>query len=95
MRHERHVMVVDTCRGHGSFNWPTARSTSPVALLKTDSLSGQAAPVQSPATPPAGCSVVLSAGHGTTVNAPTHSSNYFYGPSVFNFSRNAAENGEL
>ncbi|KAI4903206.1 hypothetical protein NFI96_026590 [Prochilodus magdalenae] len=57
--------------------------------------AGQAAPVQSPATPPAGCSVVLSAGHGTTVTAPTLSSNYFYGPSVFNFSRNAAENGYI
>ncbi|KAI4898945.1 hypothetical protein NFI96_003932, partial [Prochilodus magdalenae] len=48
----------------------------------------QAAPVQSPAAPPAGCSVVLSADHDSCVTAPTVSSNYFYAPSVFNFTKN-------
>ncbi|KAL6466459.1 hypothetical protein MHYP_G00242630 [Metynnis hypsauchen] len=61
------------------------------ALLRNGSRSVQGALDQSPATPSAGCSVVLNADHGTSVAAPTLNSNNFYGPSVFSFSTNAAD----
>ncbi|XP_036439149.1 LOW QUALITY PROTEIN: NACHT, LRR and PYD domains-containing protein 3-like [Colossoma macropomum] len=67
-----------------------ARSHFLTAVLKNGSLSVQGALDQSPATPSAGCSVVLNADHGTSVTAPTVNSNNFYGPSVFSFSTNAA-----
>ncbi|XP_036439150.1 NACHT, LRR and PYD domains-containing protein 3-like isoform X1 [Colossoma macropomum] len=60
-------------------------------LSSTQHNSVQGALDQSLATPPAGCSVVLNADHGTSVTAPTLNSNNFYGPSVFNFSTNAAD----